>query len=137
MVKRVQRNLAPPGYIAVVRTSHPCTGCAFFNAGPGGEAACRETPCLARQRPDGRNVIFVKRPVAKITGKHRRVAGRIEQILKMHLDLRDLLANCEDERSTGQRPDPYGRVLLTRETLSLMRRLNFRLGDAVGRLLTD
>jgi hypothetical protein len=79
-------------------------------------------------------VIFVKRPVDKITGKQRRTAERIREI---HLDLRDLLANCEDERIIGQRPGSEDYVLLSRETLSQLRRLNFRLGDAVGRLLTD
>ncbi len=79
-------------------------------------------------------MIFVKRPVDKITGKHRRTAERIREI---HLDLRDLLANCDDSRITGQRLDPDGHVLLSRTRLSQLRRLNFRLGHAVGRLLTD
>jgi len=71
---------------------------------------------------------------AKANKNLLRIASRI---LMAHQDIQDLLANCEDPRATGRRPDPAGAVILTKADLAQLRRANGRIGKAVWQILPE
>ena len=71
---------------------------------------------------------------AKANKNLLRIASRI---LTAYQDIQDLLANCEDSRVTGRRPDPAGAVTLSRGDLAQLRRANGRIGKAVRQILPE
>jgi len=59
------------------------------------------------------------------------------RILTAHQDIQNMLANCEDPRATGRRPDPDGAVTLSKGDLAQLRRANARIRKALRQILPE